>query len=217
MRTTNLLLISLVLVASTVFAQQDHTCQGGHNCNDNGDIVIGGTDIDVASDVSISGDKAFGLGQGSFGVDINQCMASTAWNFVIFGKQGLKENATCIADGLDARGNHAAAARVRCKHVDTVMDSFDSFDQCVKAVTMSPLQAPGIIPDPAIETDKERSRDEFRKLRDELNAIVAENSRKLETASRQARQQRKRNQEDREYAQQMIEQIRQIEEPPNDE
>lgn len=198
----------LMVLGFVVFSSQAI----GMDDSDSDEVEI----IDADVDIGIS-DRDFSVGQGSFGVDINQCMASTAWNFVIFGKQGLKENATCIADGLDARGNHAAAARVRCKHVDTVMDSFDSFDSCVKAVTMTPLTIESSISDPAIETDKERSRDEFKKFRDELNAIVAENSRKLETASRQARQQRKRNQEDREYAQQLIEEIRQIEEPPNDE
>ena len=69
---------------------------------------------DIAGDtLGIQGDRAFAVGGSSFDVDINECLASKATNIVVVGWQTLKENPTCIADGLDARGNHDAAARVR--------------------------------------------------------------------------------------------------------
>lgn len=100
MRTSNFLLISLVLAANTALAQQDHTCQGGHNCNEDGTVILANGDSSRLYAVG-------GLGD----VDIADCLASYQV-FILW--QGVKLNPWCAADKLDAIGKHGAAAKMRC-------------------------------------------------------------------------------------------------------
>jgi len=174
--------------------------------------------------LNISGDKAFAVGGSSFDVDINQCLASKATNVVVVGWQTLVENATCIADGLDARGNHDAAARVRCKHVETVYSSFDGFKKCVTAVTMVPVRSlePPEQPKDIVKDHDEDDR--YSDLEQQLTALVEDKAKSDRAAARYVTQQRKIKAEDREYAQQLIEQLeqqrmevpQQIEEPASE-
>jgi len=200
-------------------AQGDHHCQG-NSCNgSDGDISIGGTTVDVGgSSVDIAGDRAYAVGGSSFDVDINQCMASKAMNIVVVGWQSLVENPTCIADGLDARGNHEAAATVRCTHVDTIRNSFSDFETCKTAVTMIasvrlPTEPQGSSRDD--DEDDDHGHD-YEALQQQLAALVEDKAKTDQRAARYAAQQREAKQDDRLYAQQLIEEIRQIEEPPSD-
>lgn len=170
---------------------------------------------DITGGDLISSDKAFAIGGSSFDVDINDCLASKATNIIVVGWQTLKENPTCIADGLDARGNHAAAARVRCKHVETVYSSFDGFKKCVTAVTMTaPVQPLPTKPD-KVDKDEDEHGHDFEALQQQLAALVEDKAKSDMAAARYVAQQRKEKQADREYAQQTLEQF-QIEEPPNE-
>ena len=183
---------------------------------------------DIAGDtLGIEGDRAFAVGGSSFDVDINECLASKATNIVVVGWQSLHENPTCIADGLDARGNHDAAARVRCKHVDTIVDSFTTFDDCISAFTMPPRSDPPPPPPPPT-VDKDDDEDDshghdYDVLQQQLAALVDDKKRTDKVAANYASKRREQRQEDRLYAQQLIEEIQQIEEspaqveePPND-
>jgi len=166
--------------------------------------------------LDIAGDRAFAIGQGSFDVDINQCLASKAMSIIIVGWQTLEENATCIADGLDARGNHDAAARVRCKHVKTIYSAFETFDICIDAVTMVGLVDLPVIQDRDDHDEDDSHQQEVRELQQQLVVLIEEQRTAATAANKYAVQQRREKQADREYAQQLIEEIRQIEEPPNE-
>lgn len=169
MRNVNWFLFGGILIISfmlynLVNADDDHR---GHH--DGTDIDIGATEIDIGGDtLSIAGDKAFAVGGSSFDVDINQCLASKATNIVVVGWQTLKENPTCIADGLDARGNHEAAARVRCKHVKTIVSAFDDFELCITAVTMEPV---GLPPNPPTGTATKPDDDENERYAEQQEEI----------------------------------------------
>lgn len=205
-------ILALLLLGLVMYGIENSHADGGHGHHDDGDIDIGGTIVDVGGTeiggdtLSIGGNKSFAIGMGSFDVDINQCLASKATNIVVVGWQTLKENPTCIADGLDARGNHVAAARVRCSSVKTIYNTFPDFKKCVAAVTMAPIIPP--------RPPNDDHGHDYAALQQQLAALVEDKARSDRVTSRYAAQQRQRQEEDRDYAQQLIEEIRQIEEPP---
>lgn len=213
-----------LLLFLVMFGIETSHADGGHGHHEGGDtdVDIGGTTVDVGGTevggdtLSIGGNKSFAIGLGSFDVDINQCLASKATNIIVVGWQILVENPTCIADGLDARGNHAAAARVRCKHVETVYSSFDTFKECTDAVTMTArITVPPTKPD-KVDKDEDEHGHDFEALQQQLAALVEDKAKSDRAAARYVVQQRKEKQADREYAQQLIEEIQQIEEPANE-
>jgi len=198
------------------------TSRASGNCNGPGDdecyneiVDVSLTGGDLTGGDLISSDKAFAVGGSSFDVDINECLASKATNIIVVGWQTLKENPTCIADGLDARGNHEAAARVRCKHVETVYSSFDTFKKCTDAVTMTARIILPLKPD-KVDKDEDEHGNDFEALQQQLAALVEDKARSDKAAARYVAQQRQEKQADREYAQQLIEELQQIEEPPNE-
>ena len=217
MKLVNLILGGLLLLLVMYGIETSHA-DGRHH--DDGDIDIGGTEIDIGgttvdvggNSLDIAGDRAYAVGGSSFDVDINQCLASKATNIVVVGWQTLKENPTCIADGLDARGNHVAAARVRCSSVKTIYQTFPDFEKCVTAVTMT---APPIPPtDTVRDHDEESHENEVRDLQLQMAVLIEEQRTAAVAANRYASRQRQEKEQDRLYAQQLIEQIQQIEEPP---
>ena len=209
----NWFLGGLLLVLVMYGIETSHADGGrGHD----GDIDIGGTEIGATTvggnSLDIAGDKTFAVGGSSFDVDINQCLASKATNIVVVGWQTLKENPTCIADGLDARGNHEAAAKVRCSSVKTIYETFPDFDKCVAAVTMT---APVMVLEESHRDRDEESHDnEVQDLQQQMAMFIEDHRVAIAEASRFASQVRQEKAADREYAQQLIEQIQQIEEPP---
>lgn len=205
---TRFMLIAALLFAATIAVAQNPDLFQSNDMN-----------AQTAGDINTGSDKVFAVGGSSFDVDINQCLASKATNIVIVGWQTLKENPTCIADGLDARGNHDAAAQVRCTHVDTIVSAYDDFKQCIKAVTMVPVEPPKP-PQPPKDTARDKDEDDghghdYEALQQQLAALVEDKARTDRAAARYATQQREEKQQDRLYAQQLIEEIQQIEEPAN--
>ena len=100
--------------------------------------------VDASSVVSTSvsdSSRAFGLGAGD--VDIAQCYRS--WSVILY--QDSKPNLLCVADSLDAKGLHQAAARTRCS-VRAYARVFDTQDQCVLMSTVAPL----VVSEPMPET-----------------------------------------------------------------
>jgi len=91
-----------------------------------GDTIVGG-----------HSSKSYAVGMGSFDVDINQCLASESWGAVVFQRQRLVENPWCMADGLDARGRHGAAAEVRC-NTKTLKEIYPDKATCLAAVRYVP-------------------------------------------------------------------------------
>jgi len=100
---------------------------------------------DVSTDVSqsigdtvIGGDssRSYGVGMGSFDVDINQCLASKSWGLLVYQRQDIVENPWCMADSLDARGRHDAAAEIRC-NTKTLQQVYPVRSDCIAAVKVN--------------------------------------------------------------------------------
>ena len=129
--------IGLVLFAGwqLAFAQGDHKCQGGHNCNDSGESIV---DV-VTGDTIVGGDDVLGISFSTGDVDISQCLASKSTPVY----QWLKENKWCMADSLDAHGRHEAAAKVRCL-TKTLKKAYPNRAECEAAVLMDPHITPPV-------------------------------------------------------------------------
>jgi len=95
-------------------------------------IAIAGGE-NTASNI-VSGSHSYGVSQSLGDVDINDCLASTQWGIpVIYAKQTVQENPWCMANSLDARGAHAAAAKVRCT-TETIKAIYPDSVICERAV-----------------------------------------------------------------------------------
>lgn len=92
-------------------------------------LLTSGDNISSNS-TSIAGSRSYGVGLGSIDVDINQCLGSESTGILVVQWQRLKENPWCMADTLDARGLHEAAARARCS-IKTYLALFQSKDECL--------------------------------------------------------------------------------------
>ena len=87
----------LGVLAGKAIAQ--HECQGGHNCNEDGEIIAVGDST-----------KVYSLGGSD--MEFNDCLATHS---VLFGLwQSTHTNPYCEADKMDARGDHQGAAEMRC-------------------------------------------------------------------------------------------------------
>lgn len=146
-------LIVVVIVFDVAYGDDDHKCQGGHNCNGGGDTVIG--------DTIVGGDDVLGVGFSMGDVDLSNAYGSKSTP--VF--QWLKELPWGMANDLDAMGNHAAAAKVRCL-TKTLKKAYPDKTECEAAVLMT---APPPRP-PVSENDS----DEDDGRVDQLYALVAE-------------------------------------------
>lgn len=81
----------------------------------------------IAGDVVTGSTRAYSLNMGD--VDINQCRYSVQFPLA----QWTRENAWCMADGLDAIGAHEAAAKVRCS-TKTLSNLYEDESACRAAV-----------------------------------------------------------------------------------
>jgi len=109
---TGWMFFGLVIVGLLVFsqaqAQQDHTCQGGHNCNDGN----GGASIET----TVGGDSTRLFSVGGSDMEISGCVATFSRLF------GLWQDAKIVPDceamqeatRLDSEAQHLAAAKLRC-------------------------------------------------------------------------------------------------------
>jgi len=138
-----LIISALVFVSATRVAWgQAHDNCNGQSCNDGG---LG---------TSVQGSRSYGLAGAD--VDLAQCYRS--WSVILY--QGSKPNYFCVADALDAKGLHEAAAITRCS-----VKSFNKlFDDCIAMNTVVPRETLPMAETP--DDDDERV--------DELYAMVAE-------------------------------------------
>ena len=100
-----LLIAMLLMLVTPAFAQGDHPCQGGHNCNDVNTAVLDGDEF-----------RALSLSQSLGGVDVSGCIVTTQWGIIIYQRQGYRYDVFCLARELDAVGKYADAAAMRCLH-----------------------------------------------------------------------------------------------------
>lgn len=137
------IVLGLFLISMPLWAQDD--CRGNRNCNQgsggNGvtnnaggsNVLDVTTDVSVDSPVSVSNSdssRAYGFGLGD--VDINDCYRS----FQILMFQDSRANRWCMANDLDARGLHEAAAKMRCS-LNAYEDIFEDHETCVAQSTVS--------------------------------------------------------------------------------
>lgn len=227
---TGWLFFGLVILALLVFsnegqAQQDHTCQEGHNCNDNGESL--------SVETVVGGDSTRLFSVGGSDMEISGCLATFSWLFGV--RQFTKVVPDCEAlqeaARLDKEGQHLAAAKMRCG-TKLYRKRFGNGKACTDVVELTggPLDVPNLSGlynqaaqyDERYEQQQEHGEqlEELKRLNEEIAAgysiLLERFERKEQAEAAAARKISQRKKEDREYAQQVIEQIRQIEEPPND-
>jgi len=159
-------------------------------------VLTGGDNI-----ASIAGSRSYGVSQSLGDVDINDCLASTQWGIpVIFAKQTVQENPWCMANSLDARGAHAAAAKVRCT-TETIKAIYPDPKECEKAVMfqMKHIEKPAKVDRDddryealyarmaAYEEQISKAEDNTRKVTQRANAaaVVAKQQKELEQQTAQ--------------------------------
>lgn len=137
----NLLLMVAIAICATAFVLniaygQDHGCQGGHNCNGGGDVIV--DTVLTGGDIGGDSSKALGLGfSHSLGdVDINDCLASTQKSNILFGSQIVGLNKWCAAEVYDAKRLPDMAAKLRCD-IPEISKHFTTFLECTAANTTS--------------------------------------------------------------------------------
>jgi len=99
-------MLVIIFIVFEIRAQQDHRCQGGHNCPDG----------EVATVLTGDEFRAFSLSQSLGGVDVSGCIVTTQWGIIIYQRQGYKYDVFCLARELDAVRKYADAASMRCLH-----------------------------------------------------------------------------------------------------
>ncbi len=115
-----------------------------------GDTTIG--------DTLVGGSDSIGIGFGMGDVDIAQCMYTKGTPVYQWGKY----NKWCMADSLDSRGLHEAAAKLRCD-VKEYRKIFESADECLKLSLMKTFHV-----EPMVEPAKDDDEDAH-----ELEAVYA--------------------------------------------
>lgn len=155
----------LLLLPGISLATDD--CKG-HSCNGADTVVNANSPVSVSSTVSDTS-RAFGLGLGD--VDINDCYRS--YQVLIF--QDSRANLWCMANDLDARGLHDAAARVRCS-LNVYSKNFDSKETCIAASTVQVIVP---VAEDQVDEDEEEHK---RELDMELALLRSEFEQKFEQA-----------------------------------
>lgn len=193
------LIMMMFLMAAPVWSDNGH----GHN--------HGGSDVDVTtggsnSDSSVSNSvrdssRAFGFGLGD--VDINDCRYSVQGPL----SQWTRTNWWCVAREYNALGLHEAAARVRCEKVGGIAEMWDSIDACIEANT---IKTPT---NELILTEPERHYEEEQEFHEEQQMLYADLQSSIENLQMQSEQNKrlaaKKQQEDKQYAQQMLQELEQ--------
>jgi len=105
-------MLVIIFIVFEVRAQQDHTCQGGHNCNDGAADIVN----------TIAGDdfRALSVSQSLGAAAISGCIVTTQWGIpIIFQRQSFHYDVFCLARELDKAKKYNDAAAMRCTHNDT--------------------------------------------------------------------------------------------------
>lgn len=150
---------AIILMAAPVWADD---CKG--NCPGGSDSIV---TVDSDSTITNSlhdSSRAYGLGLGD--VDIAQCYRS--WQVIIY--QDSKPNWFCLADSLDAKGLHAAAAELRCS-----VNSYRKIlgPNCVSLSTATPPSPPEPMPEGHLDDEREMHMEQMM-LVEELRAKISE-------------------------------------------
>ncbi len=183
-RVVQLVLFALVVLSILALVVPRYALAGGkcngHSCNDvnvdaelNSDVEVNSnvsvnpvTSVDAASSTAVdvtSRDRSYGLSLGD--VDINDCYRSYQ---VLAVWQGSQKNRWCMADSLDAKGMHEAAAKVRCS-LDGYRKLFGSHDECLALSTMPPMPTePVVAAEPTVSEDD----DDFQREQEEELAML---------------------------------------------
>jgi len=134
------LLIFMGVLLFTVFSMQ----AAGDSDSDDDDVMNPDsfvTDVDVMTDVTISGDDVLAFSVGSLGAAaIKDCLATTQFAlFIIFKKQGVQLDNWCVAKDMDRAGKHEAAAALRCTY-----SHFSKLygDDCTATMNFEPTKPP---------------------------------------------------------------------------
>jgi len=162
-------IIVLVLIAIVFFLAKsaaanggNHTCQGGHNCNDDGDVV------EVVP--SVGGDSTRLFSVGGSDMEISGCIATFSRVF------GLWQDAKVVPDceamqeaiRLDGQGQHEAAAKMRCG-TKLYRKRFGKGRGCIDAVVLSdsPVDVPNLVG--LVESEKRyvAQEEEIKQVREE--------------------------------------------------
>ncbi len=149
-------------------------------------------DVEQNTEV-IGGDQAgsLGLGFGMGDVDINDCLASKS----TLVNQWVVENSWCMANDLDARGNHDAAARVRCT-TKTLQAVYPDPQECQAAVRALRLSDEAPVEEVADEDEddqyREQAQADLAELESRMDRVESERQAAAQRAAaiRQAEQQK---------------------------
>lgn len=183
----------LVGISTAAWAGGDEIKQVTHVENDVSTVLTAGDNISENS-TSISGSRSYGVGLGSIDVDIAQCLGSESTGIVVIQWQRLKENPWCMADTLDAKGLHEAAAKVRCS-IDFYRQIFADNQECIALSTASTQEIHG--EQSATEDDDEHDREI-----DALYAALTDLEEKLVNDTNALRESHRRPQVQRQVVQQ---------------
>ncbi len=161
-------MLVILFIVFDIRAQQDHTCQGGHNCNDGA--------VSTASDAIIGGDefRALSVSQSLGAAAISGCIVTTQWGIpIIFQRQGFHYDVFCLARELDQVSKFEDAAAMRCTHKDTAKLYGE---RCLSVMNYEPPEIDpldilvGQVPDERYEQQQE----EIEYLREENASIVGQ-------------------------------------------
>lgn len=196
--------LCIILLAGIVVGISTNAWAGGDDIVQETDVktivgneLTGGDNISENA-ASISGSRSYGVGLGSIDVDIAQCLGSESTGIIVVQWQRLKENPWCMADTLDAKGLHEAAAKVRCS-IKAYSGLFLDNQECMTLSTMIPkemnVERPTAMPE-SVEDDDEHDREIealYARLSD-LEVKAADAKEAARQAARTAQTQPKANQ-----------------------
>ena len=153
-------LVAVVIVFDVAYADDDHKCQGGHNCNDGG--TLSGGDNMAENSAIISGSRSLAVGGSD--MDIRGGYRSYSYLFGLI--QETKSNPLEIARQLQAEGNYEAAAYLRCQPWG-IHRAYGSKAKCIEMLSR-PTETFHV--EPMEETTNEDDEDEYR---DDISALYA--------------------------------------------
>lgn len=140
-----LIMIGLVFSVWSAKADDDHNCQGGHNCNGGGtDVSIGDTNLsggDTTVNTGGNESKALALANSLGDVDIAGCLGSTQFGTPLFSKQKLVLNQVCMAEFYLNHGKYDLAAMALC-NVPEILKEFETESLCEDAHDFGPPPEP---------------------------------------------------------------------------
>jgi len=141
----------------------DIDINGGDVITNLGDTNVEGSTL-TGGDVTLEGSRAFAFSHALGDVDINDCLASTAWGSIIVSRQTVGPNLWCMAEVYDAKGMKLMAAKMRCD-IDVIAEHFTTRDECLEANTAPDLlraPQPAAVAAPRFdENDEREERHEF--------------------------------------------------------